>query len=166
MLVKAGAILPLAPTAPTTSNVPQDTLILSVFPGSGGAFRLYEDDGLTDAYKTGQHEWTGIRTDMEGEVGWVVEIDPVEGCCEVLPSRRSYEIRLEGSRRPLSVTVDGQESQDWDYEANTLTTTIHVPARDKQQPVVVAARAAAGISALGQAHNDRADPSRCPAVAG
>ena len=153
MLVKAGAILPLAPAAPTADSVSYEPLILSVFPGSGGAFRLYQDDGLTDAYRTGQHEWTGIRTRMEGESGWVVEIDPVEGCCEALSPQRSYEIRLEASRHPMSVTVDGQETQDWDYEANTLTTTIRVPARDKQQPVVVAAMAAAGVSVLGEVHN-------------
>ena len=57
----------------------------------------------------------------------------------------SYEIRLEGSCRPLSVTVDGHETQDWDYEANTLTTIVRVPTCDKQRPLVVAARAAAGI---------------------
>jgi len=155
ILVKAGAILPMAPAAPTTGSTPHDNLILSVFSGSGGAFRLYEDDGRTEAYKTGQCEWTGVRTRMEGEDAWVVEIDPVQGCCEALPPRRSYEIRLEGSRCPLAVTVDGQETKDWDYEATTLTTTVHVPSRDKQQPVAVAAKATTGILALGEVHNQK-----------
>lgn len=153
MLMRAGAILPLAPLAQTTGDIPQDRLILSVFPGADGAFRLYEDDGVTGAYKEGQYEWTEIRTKMEGEDTWTVRIAPVEGRCDALPGQRQYEIRLEGSRRPQGVTLDGAEAAGWTYNPETLTTTIQTPLRDKRQPVTVTAVAEGAISALGEAHN-------------
>jgi len=163
MLMKAGAILPLASSFKTISPsflasgtidaIPQDRLVLSVFPGAGGLFRLYEDDGITEAYKQGQCEWTEIRTRMEGEDTWVVHIAPVEGQCDALPNQRRYEICLEGSRQPQKVMIDGAETTDWVYDPEALVTTIRVPTRDKQQPVTIAAVAEGRISALGETHN-------------
>ena len=153
MLMKAGAILPLAPLSSTTGAIPRDQLTLALFPGADGAFRLYEDDGVTEAYQEGQCEWTEIKTRMEGQDTWVVEIGPVEGRCDVLPDRRQYEIRLEGSRCPDKVTLDEVEAAGWTYNPETLTTIIPVPLRDKWQPVTLVAVAAGKISALGEPHN-------------
>jgi alpha-glucosidase len=173
MLVKAGTILPLAPLARTTDAIPQDRLILSVFPGADGVFCLYEDDGVTEAYKTGQHEWTEIKTRAEGQDTWVVEVAPVEGHCDALPTQRQYEVRLEGSQRPERVLVNGRESADWTYDPQTLTTTVQTPLCDKQTPVTVTAVAPGAISALGQARDREVVLSdvrrllgdRCPADA-
>jgi len=153
MLMKAGAILPLAPPARTTDTLSKDHLLLSVFPGTEGTFRLYEDDGVSQAFQEGQHEWTEIRTRVEGEDTWVVEVAPVEGRCTTLPEGRAYEIRLEGSRRPQKVTIDGQETPDWNYHPESLTTTVQVSKRDKRVLLRVTAVAEGGISALGEARN-------------
>ena len=153
MLMKAGAILPLGSPANTTDAIPKDRLIVSVFPGADGAFRLYEDDGITQAYQEGQCEWTEITTCLEDDDTWVVQVGPVAGRCDVLPHRRAFEIRLEGSRRPQSVTVDGREVVDWTYHPDTLTTVIQVPMRDKRAPLRLVAVAEGGISALGETHN-------------
>jgi hypothetical protein len=184
MLMKAGAILPLAAPfeamAPphlasgTTDAIRQDKLVLSVFPGADGAFRLYEDDGITEAYKEGQYEWTEVRSRTEGKDTWAVDIAPVKGRCGALPPQRGYEVRLEGSRQPHKVAIDGAEMADWTYDPEALTTTIHVPPRDKRQPVAVTAVAEGGMSALGEAHNRQAILSdvrrllgdRCPRDAG
>jgi alpha-glucosidase len=152
MLVKEGAILPLAPLAHRTDALPHDRLILSVFPGAEGRFRLYEDDGLTEAYKAGQCEWTEIRT-RTSEDTWTVEVAPVAGHCDALPGRRQYEIRLEGSHRPRQVTLDGVATADWAYDPQALATTIRVPLCDKRQPVTVTAVADGKISALGEPHD-------------
>jgi hypothetical protein len=163
MLVKAGTILPrAAPVEPpttthlasgTTDALPRDRLILSVFPGEEGHFRLYEDDGLTNAYQAGQFEWTEITTTMEAPDVWQVHIAAVEGRCDTLPDRRGYEIRLEGSRRPEKILIADQQSLDWTYEPAELRTSIHLPAYDKRQPITVTALAPGGMSALGEAHN-------------
>jgi hypothetical protein len=166
LLVKAGGILPLAvefgaQKAPrlasgTTDAQPRDWLVLSVFPGSEGVFRLYEDDGTTEAYRQGQFEWTEIHTRLDGET-WTIEILPTEGSCESLPAARSYDILLEGSYLPEVVIVDDGQVADWDYSPETLTTAVHVPLRDKRQAVQVVAYASARrnrqLSALGEAHN-------------
>ncbi|MGD9047271.1 MAG: glycoside hydrolase family 31 protein [Anaerolineae bacterium] len=166
MLMKVGAILPLAAplealssphlSSGTTAAIPGDRLILSIFPGPSGRFRLYEDDGLSEAYREGHCEWTQIVARMEDPDTWEVRIAPVEGRCDLLPGQRSFEIRLEGSRQPDRVLLNGVELYDWSYDPQALRTTIHTPALDKGQPVTVTALARDGISALGEAHSRQA----------
>jgi hypothetical protein len=153
MLVRAGAIIPLAPPARTTDAIPKDELILEVFPGAAGSFRLYEDDGITEAYGDGQCEWAQIQTWTEGQESWIVEIAPVEGHCDALPDKRKVEVRLVGSHEPRGVLVDGHKTGRWTYDAETLTTTVHVPLHDKRKPVTVHAVMAGGAWALGEEHN-------------
>ena len=74
----------------------------------------------------------------------------MEGQCDPLPEQRGYEIRLEGSQQPQKVMINGEEVSQWTYNPATLQTTIHVPRRDKRQPVTVTAIAQDGISALGE----------------
>jgi alpha-glucosidase len=164
MLMKAGAILPLsapfnAPPEPhlasgITGAIPADRLVLSIFPGESGSFHLYEDDGITEAYKAGEYEWTPIETRME-RGAWTVHISPVEGQCAALPAERQIDLRLEGCRKPKQVTIDGEKTGDWSYDAETLTTVVRLPMRDKGTPLTIIATADGAISALGPEHNQR-----------
>ncbi len=166
MLVRAGAIIPLAPSfedrpdshlgSGTTAALPHDALVLSVFPEADGAFRLYEDDGVTLAYQEGQAEWTEIRNRMVDDETWEVAVAPVEGRCDALPDQRSYQIRLQGSQAPQSVTVNGAEIDNWSYYPDTLTTVISVPPYDKREPLTVRAVAQGRISGLGMKRDRRA----------
>jgi hypothetical protein len=163
MLVRAGAILPLAapfePPSPshlasgTTDAIPRDRLALSIFPGQQGAFRLYEDDGLTEDYQEGHCEWTEITARMDDPTTWVIHLAPVEGHCDDLPGQRGYEIRLEGSNRPDRLLLNGTEISNWSYDPESLTTIIRISPRDKGQPLTLTAVAANGLSALGETLN-------------
>ena len=61
ILVRGGAIVPLAGefgeaadgrlSSGTTETLPDDVLVVSVFPEGDGCFRLYEDDGLTEDWR-------------------------------------------------------------------------------------------------------------------
>ena len=74
VLAKAGAILPqYVPTA-TTDAQPKDHLIIAAYAGASGQFRLYEDDGISEDYRTGQAEWTPITSRIEGST-WTVIIE-------------------------------------------------------------------------------------------
>ncbi len=86
-------------------------MLLAVFPGKEGRFRLYEDDGSSENYHQGECEWTEITTRMPELRRWEVHIAAMEGRCAALPEERAWEIHLEGSRRPARVQVDGVESQ-------------------------------------------------------
>ncbi|MBN1640204.1 MAG: DUF5110 domain-containing protein [Anaerolineae bacterium] len=163
LLARAGAIVPLASSyhdpagtgmrSGATDDIPSDPIVLQVFPGAAGTFRLYEDDGVSTAYQQGAFEWTAIETEIDADRAWTVRVAPAEGHCAALAPERGYVIHLEGSRQPEAVTIDGEGSRDWAYNPETLTTTIRVAARDRRQGVEVTAWNPNGISALGEAHN-------------
>ncbi len=164
MLMKAGAILPLAAdfvppvadmlTSGTTDAQPDDALVLTIFPGEG-AFDVYRDDGTTEAYRNGAYEWLPVRSwQTNNGLSWVATIGPTVGRCETLPDRCDYEVRLVGSHRPVGVLVDGQPAE-WRYDAEGLTTVVKVPRLPKTGLATVTATAEVPIVALGEQHNRR-----------
>jgi hypothetical protein len=77
----------------------------------------------------------------------------VAGRCPALPEERAWEIRLEGSRRPDHILVDGVEITDWRYQPTTLTTYIDVPLRSKQEAITITAIGETSLVAPGKARN-------------
>jgi alpha-D-xyloside xylohydrolase len=66
---RAGTILPLGPVLQSTAEATGETIDLYVFPGRDAAFDLYEDDGLSNAYETGDFAIIPIRWhDRRGEI--------------------------------------------------------------------------------------------------
>jgi alpha-glucosidase/alpha-D-xyloside xylohydrolase len=59
LYVRAGSILPMGPVKQYTAEPVDAPLSLCVYPGADGAFTLYDDDGVSFAYRKGA--WTGIR---------------------------------------------------------------------------------------------------------
>jgi alpha-glucosidase/alpha-D-xyloside xylohydrolase len=58
LYVRAGAIIPMGPIKQYVGEPVDGPLELHVYPGADGSFLLYEDDGTSFAYRTG--EWTGV----------------------------------------------------------------------------------------------------------
>jgi alpha-D-xyloside xylohydrolase len=54
LYVRAGAILPFGPDEQFATEKPADPITLRIYAGADGAFKLYEDDGLTYGYEKGQ----------------------------------------------------------------------------------------------------------------
>jgi alpha-glucosidase len=108
LFVRAGAIIPMGPVRRWTADpeVPAE-LTLRAWPGAG-EFSLYEDDGVSDRYRSGQWAVTRIRQTLDG--GAVVEILPREG--EWNPGPRRLRVELVG--------IESQELDD-DGSGRTLT---------------------------------------------
>jgi polygalacturonase len=163
LLIKAGAILPMAPPMMSTSERPVDPLIIAVFAGSSSSnFSLYEDDGNSTEYKTKQaYTWTDITfTPAAGKLPARLSIAPVRGNRHrgSVPSRR-YELRIFGLPRPEAVSVasaapnatvaesttyGGIFGDGWRWDATTQTTTVQLlTPRNTSQALQVAFHGAA-----------------------
>jgi alpha-glucosidase/alpha-D-xyloside xylohydrolase len=59
LYVRAGAILPLGPVRQYTGEPTEVPLVLRIYPGADGRFLLYEDDGVSFAYRKG--DWMGLE---------------------------------------------------------------------------------------------------------
>ena len=90
VFAKAGAIVPLA--VPDTWNSIENPvhLELQVFPGADGSFRLYEDDGRTNAWEQGAF----VTTSFTWAWGSTAEltIDAPQGDLSLLPAGRHYTV--------------------------------------------------------------------------
>jgi hypothetical protein len=159
LVVQSGAVIPMAPyisnktetllKSGTTATLPKDHLELVVFPGKG-QFELYEDDGITEAYRNNQYRWARFTTTQPDTKTWLLSIYPVEGMCQSLPAKRRYTIHLRRSSKPASVTINERRTQDWHYSAQDNTTIIELPYIDTSQMTVIRVQADENIIILGK----------------
>ncbi len=140
LLARAGAVVPIAQPAPHLIEMPGDRLELRIFPGGDRTFRLYEDDGVSEASAQGACEWTSISGAMRGRDEHLVSIAPVEGYCPMLPAHRAYTLTFVGVEPPERVTDGAGNLRDWSYDSAMRSLRCDVPALPKDEAVEVAVR--------------------------
>ncbi len=94
MFVRAGAMIPVWPAMNYIGEKPVDSITFNIYPDdSGSAFAtLYEDDGLSPAYKTGAFRRTTL-TARRGPRGINVSVGPVEGSYNPGPRKFEYVVK-------------------------------------------------------------------------
>ena len=107
LFVRAGAILPLGPIRQYISEpVPadRDALTVNVYPGADGAFRLYEDDGVTFGHQRG--EWMGL--DMRwSDRDRRLSLRLAAGSRMRPPAQRRMHVRVVGTQTARDVIFNG-----------------------------------------------------------
>jgi alpha-glucosidase len=117
LYVRAGSVLPLGPVLQHSGQWPPEVLHLHVYPGDGEGW-LYEDDGHSHAYRSGEFQVTRFRCETAADGGLTVRRE-VEGPFN--PGYDRFEIHVHGQEAaPQQVLVDGQVV-DGPFEANTGT---------------------------------------------
>jgi alpha-glucosidase (family GH31 glycosyl hydrolase) len=105
LYVRAGAVLPLGPVKQYTDEAVEEPLTFAVYPGADGASALYEDDGRTFRYRSG--EWMGIGTAWNDKTR-VLSLQLQDGSRMLPPLQRRLAARLAGETRPRQVVFEGR----------------------------------------------------------
>jgi alpha-glucosidase len=106
LFVRAGAIVPMGPVVQHTSERPMDEVTLLIYPEGSSRFDLYEDDGRTNAYRSGVHALTAFEcTLVPGAV--TIRIGEAVGDRSVIPAGRRYGLRVRMAA-PRAVALDGR----------------------------------------------------------
>lgn len=111
VLLKAGGIVPMYPeNQPGSVESNPSVLEIYVCPGEDGLFELYEDDGISECYKTGKFCRTQIR--LCWRLKKALEILASQGNLKLIPEKRSYVLHFLGVQNPLKVScyVDGENT--------------------------------------------------------
>ena len=140
---KAGSIIPMNPATVKNLQQPCDTLVMTFIPGGDGQLRHYEDDGMSQQYKT-NYAVTTVSKKQEGNTVRV-RISPREGSFAGASDNRSYELRFPAVFPPKSVKVNGKElaysrfpkAGEWTYDGYTLAPVIYTGTTACDAPVEI-----------------------------
>lgn len=104
VFAKQGGIIPMAIIDDDKRNYTgnPDKMEIHVFPGKNNNYKLYEDDGTTNAYKEGNFLTTAIDYNYLPN-NYTVIIRAIEGKKEVVPELRKYKIRFRNTRQAEDV---------------------------------------------------------------
>lgn len=140
---KAGSIIPMNPATVKNLQQPCDTLVLTFIPGGDGQLHHYEDDGMSQQYKT-DYAVTTVSKKQDGNT-LRVRISPREGSYAGASDSRSYELRFPAVFPPKSVKVNGRElaysrfpkAGEWTYDGYTLAPVIYTGTTACDAPVEI-----------------------------
>jgi len=119
LFVRAGTVLPTWPVQQHTDPQAVEKLILDVYPGDGNTW-LYEDDGHSLAYASGEYRVTSFECRFERENALTIA-RRIQGAYR--PSYERWEWNIHGlTHRPKRVLADGQLMQElsWDEASRIL----------------------------------------------
>ena len=102
--VRAGAIVPMGPVRQYVDEPVEGPLSITVYPGAGGSFELYEDDGRTFAHRTGDFMRIAMAWN-DGTRRLTMRLAP--GSRMRPPAHRQIDVRLAGQTRSQRVVFDG-----------------------------------------------------------
>ena len=144
LFIRTGSIVPLAPDLAYSDQKPLDRLTLAVFGPQSASYRLYEDDGVSLGYRSGEFAWTPISFESSGSGQWQMEIGPTEGSFSGQVTRRAYGIELHGLPEPTVIRVDGRAifrqaaaTPGWSWDKATAVATIRLDSRSIRAPIRV-----------------------------
>jgi len=96
--VRAGSIVPLGPSRQHAFDGPDDPVTLQVYEGRDGAFALYDDDGLTNAYESGA--WMRIPVTWR-DADRTLTLGAAAGGFAGAPKERTFEVVFIGPGRAV-----------------------------------------------------------------
>lgn len=105
LFAKSGSIIPLQDLKENINDTSLPTsLEIHIFPGKSNIYKLYEDDGISYKYESGEFITTAIDYNYL-QNNYTVIIHPVDGKSGVIPPFRDYKIRFRNTRRADDVIV-------------------------------------------------------------
>lgn len=147
VFVRGGVPLPMQPVSLRPTAQPANPLIIRIYPGPGGHFTLYEDDGASPDYLHGAYSLTSLDYQNLGDKGGRVLIGAARGSYQGQPQSRRVVIELPATTHPAEIEVDGKPIPEsgsalpgYSYNSVTATSEIRLPNTPIRQQIAVTVR--------------------------
>ena len=101
LFVKAGTIIPQSLNEYNDTSTPEKMQI-DIYPGASNTYSIYEDDGISNEYESGNYFITNVEY-VYTKNNYKVTILPVAGKVGIIPKKRSYKILFRNTRMPSRI---------------------------------------------------------------
>jgi len=117
MFVRGGVIIPAGPSLNYVGEKPVDPITFNIYPDDNGvaSATLYEDDGLSPAYKRGVFRRTAF-TARRGPRGFVVSIGAPKGSYNPEPRKFNFMIKSAGQESKVVSVADSGKAQQFEIK--------------------------------------------------
>ena len=136
LFVRAGVPLPEQPYTERPTSTPLKNLVLRCFPGADGetgTSQLYEDDGISNDYKSGGFATTALSYSRHGDE-ITIRVAPTVGSFKGQVTARAYTVILPDTQQgKLQAPADAKLT----YDATTGTNRIDIPEASVTQETVI-----------------------------
>ncbi|WP_230404302.1 MULTISPECIES: TIM-barrel domain-containing protein [Undibacterium] len=114
VMVRAGAILPMYPSALYDGQVPKDVLTWDIYPHGNSSYTLYEDDGESRQYQQGEKSTQQIQVfapeDQAGDIH--IKLDGVRGSYQGMEAQRVQQFQIHTRVKPKNVQLQAQDLKE------------------------------------------------------
>ncbi len=107
LFVREGSIIPMIPVMQHVHESPWSDLTFHLYPAQRGQFLLYEDDGVSTAYKNGAFRTTLIDQKVNAQT-WTITVGAGIGSYDGMINERHVEMVLYDVAQVHEVRVDGR----------------------------------------------------------
>lgn len=110
LFIRGGAIIPMGPIVQNLAGYAPEEITLLIYPDGSSSFTLYEDDGETNAYRSGTYALTKFSS-IVGADEVLLRVGAAEGDRSIVPAGRVYTVQLFAPLTPGSVAVNGRPAE-------------------------------------------------------
>lgn len=145
VFMRAGAVVPMnPPSVKKLQAMDNSVLVLRQFPGGSAHTKLYTDAGNSEGYRHGEYAFTAIDGQRNAH-GATLTVSPRQGNYPGMPQHKQFTIELPDASLPMRVLVNGvayarsdeAKPGSWQYDGDSLTARIRVPAQSADQALKV-----------------------------
>ena len=105
VFVKNGAIIPMCNPNNNVSEINKNLRIYEIYPSGYSSFVEYDDDGVSEEYKSGAGVTTFIETEADITNMVSITIHPTEGDFEGFVKDKATEIKVNVTAKPKKITA-------------------------------------------------------------
>lgn len=105
VFVKKGAIIPMTAPNNNVTEIDKNIRIYEIYPYRHSSFTEYDDDGISEAYRTGKGVTTRIESEVDAKNNLNVTVFPAQGDFEGFVKEKTTEFRINVTERPKKITA-------------------------------------------------------------
>jgi len=127
IFVKQGSIIPMRRYASSVEKGDNDTIMLHIYPGADGSFRLLEDDGSNNDYLKGGYASTLIEMTKYSS-DFLLKIYPAVGSYMGMKLNRTWELLIHSDNPNLKIELDHQTLK-YHFDEKSKIGLVKIPGR-------------------------------------